>query len=57
MALMHDGNFLSARLIYSNESIMSNRLHSDARDSHLFPPFSVYLQGTYHLKMFGFLSV
>ena len=43
MTLVPDGYFLSARLIYYNDSIISKRLHSGAGNSHVFPPFFVCL--------------
>ena len=36
---------------------MRIRLHSDAEDSYLFPPFFVCLKDTYHYMICGFLSV
>lgn len=36
---------------FCSESVMSKRLHWDARDSCLFPPFFVCLRVTYHPQM------
>ena len=53
MTSVHDRNFLSARF-YCNESLVSKRLHLDARNSYVFPPFFSCLQDTYQLKMCDF---
>ena len=53
MTSVRDGNFLSARF-YCNDSLVNKRLHLDARNSYLFPPFFSCLQDTYHPQMCGF---